>query len=279
MGEQRWWRGILCSLSFLVSPLGAFCGGSWIQRREPSRLDQGLVIVLPGIEGRSFLNVSLMAGLIDSGLPYATDVVDWTTGVKLLAIYHLRARKRNQRVAAQIAAEIVNYRREFPGRPVWLVGHSGGGAMACLVAERLPDDQKATGLILLAPALSRQFDYSPAMQRTERGIWNFHSIGDLWFLGVGTTVFGSCDGPRGLAAGCLGFLPAEQQTPVDSVAGNANAESTAAPRLTQIPYSLQMAQQFNLGGHFGCVHRVFIAETIAPIIAGDHGVAMNAAEA
>ena len=27
-----------------------------------------------------------------------------------------------------------------------------------------------------------------------------------------------------------------------------------------------MISQFNLGGHFGCVHRIFVAETIAPIL-------------
>ncbi len=90
---------------------------------EPERLARGLVLILPGIEGRSFLNVSLMAGLLDAGLPYAMEIVDWTTGHFLLLIYHLRAWKRNHRVARQIADRVIEYRRQYPGRPVWLIGH------------------------------------------------------------------------------------------------------------------------------------------------------------
>jgi len=41
---------------------------------------------------------------------------------------------------------------------------------------------------------------------------------------------------------------------------------TGLCQLQQIPYRLRMISQFNLGGHFGCVHRVFVAETIGPIL-------------
>jgi len=58
---RRFWRGIVCSLSFLVLPLGRLCRGRLIKRMEPERLDRGLVLILPGIEGRSFLNVSPIA--------------------------------------------------------------------------------------------------------------------------------------------------------------------------------------------------------------------------
>ena len=82
---RRFWRGFVCSLSFLVLPMGRLCCGRWIKRMEPERLDRGLVLILPGMEGRSFLNVSLMAGLLDAGLPYAMEILDWTTGCCLLA--------------------------------------------------------------------------------------------------------------------------------------------------------------------------------------------------
>jgi pimeloyl-ACP methyl ester carboxylesterase len=241
-------------LSFLVVPLGRLCGRRFFERTEPERLDRGLVLILPGIEGRSFLNLSLMAGLLDAGLPYAMEVVDWTTGRFVLLIYHLRAWRRNQRIARQIAARIVDYRREYPGRPVWLVGHSGGGAIALLAAEYLPADVFLTGIVLLAPAMSSRYSYDVAVKRTERGIWNFYSPGDIWFLGLATLICGTFDGVHGLGAGCIGFAQSTEETPV--------AES----RLRQIPYRLAMIKQFNLGGHFGCVHRVFVAKTVAPIL-------------
>jgi len=51
--------------------------------------------------------VSLMAGLLDAGLPYAMEIVDWTTGCCLLEIYHLRAWERNRRLARKIASRVV----------------------------------------------------------------------------------------------------------------------------------------------------------------------------
>ncbi len=224
---------------------------------EPERLDRGLVLILPGIEGRSFLNVSLMAGLVDAGLPYAMEIVDWTTGCCLLAIYHLRAWERNRRVARQIANRVVEYRRQYPGRPVWLIGHSAGGAMSLLTAEFLSADQSLTGIVLLAPAMSSSYTCDAAMQRTERGIWNFCSVGDVLFLGLGTLAFGTFDGVHWPGSGCIGF------------AHRTDASPAAKRQLRQIRYRLGMISQFNLGGHFGCVHRVFVAETVGPLLQDD----------
>jgi pimeloyl-ACP methyl ester carboxylesterase len=206
------------------------------------------------MEGRSFLNVSLMAGLRDAGLPYAMEIVDWTTGRFLLAIYHLRAWGRNHRVARQIAGRVAEYRRQYPGRPVWLVGHSAGGAMSLVTAELLPAGNSLTGIVLLAPATSSRYSCAAALERTERGIWNFYSAGDIWFLGLGTVLFGTFDGVHRPGSGCIGF------------AHRSDPGSTAERQLRQIPHRWGMISQFNLGGHFGCVHRVFVAETIAPIL-------------
>jgi pimeloyl-ACP methyl ester carboxylesterase len=254
---RRFWRGLVCSLSFLVLPIGRLCGGRLIKRVEPNRLDRGLVLILPGIEGQSFLNLSAMAGLLDAGLPYAMEIVDWTTGCFLLAIYHLRAWERNRRIARQIANRVVEFRRQYPGRPVWLIGHSGGAAMSLLTAECLPADLSLTGIVLLAAAMSSRYSCDAAIERTERGIWNFCSAGDVWFLGLGTLVFGTFDGRHGPGSGCIGFAHPTDPNPA------------AACRLRQIPYRLGMVSQFNFGGHFGCVHRVFVAETIAPILRED----------
>ena len=256
---RRFWRGFACTLSFLVVPFGRLCRGRWIRRMEPERLDRGLVLILPGIEGRSFLNVSLLAGLLDSGLPYAMEIVDWTTGCPLLGIYHLRAWERNRRVACQIAGRVVEYRRKYPGRPVWLIGHSAGGAMSLLTAEYLPAEESLTGIVLLAPAMSSRYSCDAAMQRTERGIWNFYSAGDVWLLGLGTLLFGTFDGVHWPGSGCIGF------------AHRTNPLPAAECQLRQIPYRLGMISQFNLGGHFGCVHRVFVAETIGPILLANVG--------
>lgn len=245
-------RGLVCWATFAIAPLGWFFRGRFIQRLEPERLDAGLVLILPGIEGRSFFNMAILQGLLDADVPYALDIVDWTTGNKLLALYHLRSWQRNLRVAGELAARIAEYRQLYPGRPVWIIGHSGGGAMALLTAQSLPDDVRLTGLILLAAAISPGFDLSIARAKVERGLWNFYSWLDCLFTGLGTTVFGTIDGRHGPAAGMIGL-----RTPSDD---------NGLTVVTQTCHGWAMTRQFNLGGHFGCVHRVFIEEAIASIL-------------
>ena len=84
-------------------------------------------------------------------------------------------------------------------------GHSAGGAMSLLTAELLSAEQSLTGIVLLAPAMSSHYSCDTAMQRTERGIWSFYSAGDVWFLGLGTLVFGTFDGVHWPGSGCIAW--------------------------------------------------------------------------
>ncbi|HTN05025.1 MAG TPA: alpha/beta hydrolase [Planctomycetaceae bacterium] len=256
---QRWWRGLTTCLTFLVAPLGRLLGGRWIRRVEPERLEHGLLLVLPGIESQSFLNISIFNGLLDSGIPHAIEIFDWTTGWNPLFLYHLRGWRRNRRMVERLARRIQDYQRDYPGRPVWLIGHSGGGAISVLAAESLPEIAAISGLILLGPALSPSYPLNLALQRTQHGIWNFYSRGDWLFLGLGTLVCGTLDGRHTPAAGFVGFQ-SPPETPADH------------PSLVQIPYDLRMLLAFNAGGHFGCANRVFVAEHVAPILRRSHGV-------
>ena len=103
----------------------------------PERLSQGYVIVLPGIEGRSFLNRSIVRGLVAANVPYAIEIHDWTYG-PLGYFCNLRDKRRHRSQADEIAGKIVRYRETHPRQPVYLVGHSGGGAMTLFTLERLP---------------------------------------------------------------------------------------------------------------------------------------------
>lgn len=231
-----------------ISPVGWFFRGSFIRQVDEQRLQQGLVLILPGIEGRSFLNISILQGLLDARVPYALEIADWTTGNKFLALYHLRAWRRNVRQAQQLAQRIIEYQAMYPGRPVWLIGHSGGAAVALLTLQALPAGTRITGAILLCAAMSTRFPVDSVIPKIEQGLWSYSSYLDCLFVGIGTSVFGTMDGVHAPGAGMVGFPP------------------LATAGFYQIPYHPRLIQQFNLGGHFGCVHRVFIAETIAPLL-------------
>jgi pimeloyl-ACP methyl ester carboxylesterase len=224
----------------------------------PSRLEHGSVIILPGIEGRSLFNVDIAWGLADAGVRSHIEVIDWTTGVFPLAVYHLRSERMHADGAQQIAARITDYQARYPGRPVQLIGYSGGGGVALYALQRLAAGQRATSVILLGSAISPKFDVYALLDRTQRGIWNFYSPLDLLFLGALTSICGTFDGHHGLSAGAIGFQGASH--------GGGEVANAAEPRLHQVRYEPAMLRQFHGGGHFGWTNRVFVAETIAPVI-------------
>lgn len=226
---------------------------------SPERLAQGYVIVLPGIEGHSLWNRSIVHGLVDAGIPYGIEIYDWTWSHAFPPI-NLRYGGNHRSQSDRIAEKITAYRRQHPIAPLYLIGHSGGGAMTLFTLSKLPAGVTATGGILLGPAVSPVFDLQPAMGKTTRGLWNFASVFDAVFLAFGTTLFGTCDGHHRISAGCLGF---QQTEPAP-----APPEPQAEPYYREIPYRFEMMRHLNLGGHFGYVNRRFVASWLAPILLG-----------
>jgi len=223
---------------------------------SPERLDRGLVIVLPGIEGRSRFNEAICRGLDSGGVDWAIELYDWTSSLGVL--YNLRAYDRNRRKACEIGWRISQYHYKYPQRPVVLVGQSGGGAMAVWTAEQLLPGEQVDGIILLAASLSPKYILDFALENSRRGIINFHSRRDWIFLGVGTTVYGTMDGRHTWSAGQVGFdVPAI-------------AESQAAySKLFQVGWRPAMAKTGYSGSHLSSGAAEFVAKYVAPLIVGE----------
>lgn len=244
------------SAGLLLILLLSGCGT--VNRIEtPQRLEQGYVLVLPGVEGKSYLNTSVAKGLEDGQVPYSIEVYDWTAGSVVLFPITLRDVERNRAEARYLTEKIIAYQNAYPGRPVHIVGHSGGGGLAVLVLEALPPERQITSAILLAPALSPEHDLRPALRRTRAGIWNFYSRYDVGFLKAGTLIMGTIDGKHTTAAGQKGFV----------IPPGLDREGRMLySRLHQQPYTSQMASSGHWGNHIGWAHRRFVAEWLAPLI-------------
>lgn len=218
------------------------------------RLQQGYVIILPGIEGRSFFNRSIARGLADAGVPYGIEIDDWTWKWPLM-LYNLRSARLHRQQSARIAAKIEDYRSRHPEQPVYLIGHSGGAAVSVLTLERLNDATTITGAVLLGCALSPRYPLETALRKTTQGIWNVTSLGDLLIIGLGTLLFGTIDGKLSVSAGVTGFnsaaLPGELQE-----------------RLHEIPFRSEFLRSRNFGGHFGYTARPFVRRYLAPLLDG-----------
>ena len=251
-------RGGLATLGVVVPWAGRFCGRLLQRFRTPERYAHGLIIVLPGIESQSFLNHSIVWGLSDAGWAGAIEIDDWTTSHVVFCVYHLRAWRRNLRQAARIADRIVAYQDQYPGQPVHLIGHSGGGALAVLILEALPTERRITTAILLGPAIAPRYPLQTALSRVERGVWNFWSPRDWFFLGAGTLLLGTLDGKITCSAGMIGFRKPANLSETDARAYD--------EKLHQQRYAFRMARTFNLGGHFGYTNRLFVETWIAPLL-------------
>ncbi|MCA9104238.1 MAG: hypothetical protein R3B96_05380 [Pirellulaceae bacterium] len=273
--EPRSLRQLACGCGILVAMSLASGCAHFRPRLESQRLDAGYTLVLPGIEGSSVFNSNVGRALVNSGVPTAVEVDDWTTGFAVLALAHLRSRWRHETEAQRLADKIVAYHDAYPGRPIYLVGHSGGAAMAVFALERLPADVSVTRVILLSPALAPEYDLTTALSHADGGIWNFYSPSDVVFCGTGTTLFGTMDGAWRPAAGSAGFRAPSGEIVGDLEAGaylpvNGAARSLAdhqwGPELRQVGYRPEMILTGNPGGHFGWTTQWFVSQYLAPLI-------------
>ncbi len=243
---------LMCMAAVLAVTMIAGCAP-----RQPyvnqARLERGLVIVLPGIEGGSVLNRAICRGLDEGGVNTAIELYDWTS--RLGPLYNLRAKRRNRRVAGEIADRIVRYQAEYPDRPVLLVGQSGGGAMAVWAIEALPPGSEVDGAVLLSASLSPRYNLDEALSNTRRGIVNFHSRRDWFLLGVGTTLAGTMDGEHASSAGRTGFVPPKDIPVPDNYTW-----------LFQIPWREEMAETGHVGGHLSASAAGFISTYVAPFV-------------
>ena len=239
-------RVVLHSALLLVLVSG--CGAG---RTSPDRYRRGLVIVLTGIEGRSPLNAAICKGLDQGGVDWAIELTDWTAA----PLVSLLTQHRNRRIAKEVAERIARYQKSYPNRPVVLVGHSGGAAMAIWIAEAMPPGEHVDGLVLLAAAISPEYMLDNALRRTRRGIVNFYSPKDYVLLGWGTRIFGAMDREHKTSAGRVGFeVPKAGGTP------------RAYTKLYQIAWSKQMAAKGHTGSHFSVSTRAFVGTYVAPFV-------------
>lgn len=230
--------------------LGAKLAGE--QRRR-----HGLILVLPGIEGESYINHTIAYGLNDAGIPDAIEIFDWTRG-RILLLDNLMNRPRNSRQADRLAERIRQYQRAHPERSVHIVAHSGGAGLAALALERLDEDRPITAAILMAPALSPRYNMAPALRRTRRGMYNLYSPHDNFYLAAGTSAFGTIDRKHTRAAGKVGFAMPEGLSAADA--------DVYRTKLHQQAWRWEMLADGHAGGHLGWAGRRFVRNWVARIV-------------
>jgi pimeloyl-ACP methyl ester carboxylesterase len=236
------------TLSLLVG-----CGARSSRFTVSHRMDRGVVILLPGIEGEGPLSYAVRDGINDAGIDQGLPIYRWGRPVPLAGpLLNQMDFLGNRMAADRLVKMIVEYQDAHPGMPVHLVGHSGGGGVAVFAAEALPDDRRVDGIVLLSPSISAGYDLTAALAHTRKGIVNFWSPNDVGLLVLGTTILGNVDGGHGPAAGAMGFTSVPNGQPFD--------------KLHQVEWSAEMTAAGNHGTHMDSAGRAFVQRYVAPWI-------------
>jgi hypothetical protein len=222
---------------------------------SPHRLHSGKIFLLDGIGGVRLLPRSWAAGLRAAGLEHDLEEFYWSNGVWAAPVFaDAWTLRRNRRQAERLAERIRVYRRSHPDRPLHLLTHSGGSAIAVFALELLGPEEAVTSAVLANSGLSPGYDLTRALSRTTAGMLALHSPLDVFFLGLGGLLVGSMDRRRGAAAGLIGFRR-------PSAAPEA---ARVYERLREVWWRPALVRRGWLGTHIAAAARSFASGMLAP---------------
>jgi pimeloyl-ACP methyl ester carboxylesterase len=215
----------------------------------------GLVVLVGGVGGIDSLGMWGRVALPLADVPHELREFKWTycTGRVLRDLQdsqHLHER------ALDLAREVYDWKDRHPDRPVFLIGHSGGGGVVLAAAGMLPPETLER-VILLSAAVSPSYDLRPALRAARRDIVSFYSPMDWVLLGVGTSQFGTVDRVYTSAAGKCGFaIPTDLDEEGRQLYG----------KFSQSAWKPSMLLENRGGGHFATVAPCFLARYVAPLL-------------
>ena len=179
---------------------------------------------------------------------------EWTHGVGR-GIADMTDIENAQEAGQRMARVIRQHRLRHPDVPIYLVGYSAG-THVCLEAAPSLEPNSIERMILLAPAVSADYDLRPALAATRDGIDAFISERDRLYLRLGTDLVGTADGERGApAAGRVGF-----DTP--PITDN---DLNGARRLRQHFWHPSVAWTGNDGSHGGALSSAYVRSYVLPL--------------
>jgi pimeloyl-ACP methyl ester carboxylesterase len=226
-----------------------------VSRRMPVA-PQGIVIVVDGAGGSQTAPQAVVEAVAEARLPLFVRSFEWTHD-RRRGILDMTDVPYSRAQGQRLAGDIMWYRATYPRVPVYIVAHSAGSMVALSAVDWLPPDS-VERMILLAPAVSAEYDLRRGLMASRQGVDVFCSERDRFWLGLGTAVVGTADGRRGSeAAGRVGFYPPNM----------AAGDAALAGRLRQHPWDPSVAWTGNRGDHSGTLRLAYMKAYVLPLLA------------
>ena len=213
------------------------------------------LIHLPGIAGDTPFDRWWLDALREGGAADQTELYDWTCNDRWIGA--LQAIGRNHGEAIKVADRIAGKLRADPSGKVVLTAESGGTGIAVWALERLPPGMMVDEVLLIAPALSPDYDLSAALRHVRGRAFYFDSPADTLMLGFGTRLYGTIDGKRTVAAGLVGFR------------APARSDAYQYRKLVEMKYEPGWLWLGNFGNHTGAMSFAFARQYLAPMLLRD----------
>lgn len=222
--------------------------------REPAELmPRPVLFHLPGVSGDTWFDRQFLRALKTGGFDAEMRFYDWTGERGFFGA--LGNEPANRQQAAHVAQMILRQRQAEPDRPIVLTAESGGTGILIWALELLPAEVEVDVAVLLAPAVSPDYDLSKALSHVRRCMLVYHSPRDLIILGAGTELFGTVDRVYTPAAGLVGFRMPD------------TADPHTYAKLEQRRYNPAWLREYgHFGGHVGSILPRFASGHVAPTL-------------
>lgn len=244
-----------------VTVMSAGCGSPFQPLPDrATRMTHGYTYYLDGAGGGQPLRNwagGVRQGLLDAGYNGAGEVFTWETGAGVAADQGSSVEYKRGK-ARELAGRIQTYAREYPGRPIHLIGLSAGTAVAVFTLESLPESCSVDNVILLGSSMSSDHDLTAALRRVRGHLYVFTSDNDavLRFLVPSAGSADRVDAGERLA-GLRGFMMPARATP---------ETRQLYAKVKRVPWTREFERDGNYGGHTDAVNAAFVRDHIAPLL-------------
>ena len=217
-------------------------------------LHADLVFVADGSGDYRTTSLALGEAVTSTGALLRVETVVWSHGYGKMFEDHVD-HCNHIREGRRLASLVMAVKQECPNRAVYLVGHSSGAAVILAAAEAVPPET-VERIVLLAPAVSSEYDLRPALHSCRQTIEVFASRRDVGALAIAIGFVGTADRRRTSAAGRIGF------TPVLACPGDEQLYT----KLHIHPWSRAVAWTGNRGSHYGTLGQTFMRAYVLPLL-------------